>query len=783
MAYKSNKQKRAIWIITAFSLIILIFFFSYHKSFRDWAELKVLDIMFNWRGNRKTSEQVVIACIDEKSLSVLGRWPWPRIHLAKLVDKLSLAGARVIGFDIIFPEYQDDNIKLIKEIKDHYQKIGAGDNAISFLDGLGKRVDHDYLLADSIKRADNVVLGYYFYLTDDEIRYLVANDKTSIAKRGANQPTTENRQQTEDMEVLKRTKEPFEREQFEGTIKDYTYKGILKGKGINLSIKELSEAARGIGYINCMPDDDGVVRRSPLLGVYNGWKCTSLAIELLKRYYSKEKGVVSIKGDGTIERIIFADGQISGSDRSIFVDKGCNYFINFLGRGNNFKHYSISDILQDKIDPLAFKDKVVLVGATAIGIYDLRVTPLSGNTPGVEIHANIIDNIINNDALRLPDYLLFADFMFFYNCILIIAFGILLAYTLPRLPSIQGLLFSSGLAVSYTAFVFLMFKYKNIWLHLTAPLLTIGSVHLIITTYRFFTEERQKWEINKRFKDFVAPTVVKQLLENPQSLKLEGQEKDITVTFSDIRDFTSISEVLNPKDVSEILHYYLEEMSKIIFYYEGCLDKYIGDAIMAFYNAPLDQADHPHKACYTSLKMLEELKRINKYFLKKGLKSLTIGIGINSGNMRVGNMGSFSRFNYSVIGDNVNLASRLEGLNKRYGTNIILSEFTYNRIREHFICRELDMVKVKGKEKAVTIYELIGEKLTTRFPVEVLEMFAEGLNRYRKKDWCEAIKRFDDVLRISPEDRPSKIYIDRCQALSKECLPDDWDGVIKMMDK
>lgn len=320
-------------------------------------------------------------------------------------------------------------------------------------------------------------------------------------------------------------------------------------------------------------------------------------------------------------------------------------------------------------------------------------------------------------------------------------------------------------------------------MNLIYPVLTMMTIYLGITVYRYVTEEREKKKIRGAFQYYLTASVINEILKDPSKLKLGGDKKQLSVMFSDIRGFTGISEKLTPEELVRLLNEYLTAMTDVVFKYDGLLDKYIGDAIMAVFGAPLDQPDHALRACRTALEMMSELKRLREKWAAEGRPDVNIGVGVNTGDMVVGNMGSEMRFDYTVIGDSVNLASRLEGTNKEYGTNIIISEFTYESIRNELFCRELDAVRVKGKKLPVRIYELLGEKKDAAEWQECVGRFETGLAKYREGLWDEAIAAFRSVLEVRPADYPARLYIERCETLKENPPEGEWDGVFTMTKK
>jgi adenylate cyclase len=458
------------------------------------------------------------------------------------------------------------------------------------------------------------------------------------------------------------------------------------------------------------------------------------------------------------------------------TDENGQMLINYLGPGMTFPHYSISDILARKTPPGCFRDKIVLVGATAIGIYDLRNTPFSPVYPGVEIHATVIDNALRNQFIHKPKWTRI------YDCLTILLLGFFIGAVVPRISAVKGLLFALMLFTIHVLLSLWLFSHYRIWVSMVYPLLAGVLVYTCLTVYHYITEEREKKKIRSAFSYYVSSSVVSEMLKNPEKLKLGGDTKDLSVLFSDIRGFTTISEGLTPEALVHLLNEYLTAMTNVVFKYDGTLDKYMGDALMAIYGAPLDQPDHAYKACRSALDMMEELKKLNEKWVREGKTPLDIGIGINTGMMRVGNMGSEQRFDYTVMGDAVNLGSRLEGANKNYQTHILFSEFTYERIKDAFVCMELDSVRVKGKLRPVRIFQLLGEDAPPALR-EAITSFHKGLSFYKMQKWDEGLEHFRAALDADKTLSPARLYVDRCLELKKTPPGPDWDGVFVMKSK
>jgi adenylate cyclase len=535
------------------------------------------------------------------------------------------------------------------------------------------------------------------------------------------------------------------------------------------NLKQLSAAAENSGYFNAFPDSDGAIRWSPLAIKFRDSYYSSLALSLLTQYLNWPTVVLRL-GEFGVEGITIDKVDIPTDDTG-------RVLVNYLGPARTFPHYSVTDIVNDRVPPEKLRGKIVIVGATATGIYDLRVTPFSTIYPGVEIHATVIDNILHNNFLQQSWWIKFLDF------VSIIALGLIMGMIIPRLKAVQGMI----VAILFTGAFFLvnvfLFSRYNMWLNLIYPVLTMLTVYLGITVYRYMTEEREKKKVRNAFQYYLTASVITEMLKDPTKLKLGGDKKQLTALFSDIRGFTTISEQLTPEELVHLLNEYLTAMTDIVFKYDGLLDKYMGDAIMAVFGAPLDQPDHALRACRTALEMLQTLQKLQAKWSAEGKPFMNIGVGINTGDMVVGNMGSQMRFDYTVMGDSVNLASRLEGINKEYGTNIVISEFTYAIVKEELYCRELDAVRVKGKKLPVKIYELMSEKRDADSIRNFVEPFEAGIALYKQALWDDAIATFQKVLEIRPDDPPAKLYLARCQELKADPPPQPWDGVFTMTRK
>ncbi|MEQ1665450.1 MAG: adenylate/guanylate cyclase domain-containing protein, partial [Bdellovibrionales bacterium] len=424
-----------------------------------------------------------------------------------------------------------------------------------------------------------------------------------------------------------------------------------------------------------------------------------------------------------------------------------------------------------------FKDKILVLGATAIGVFDLRVTPFDENYPGVETHANVIDNLVRKDFL----FTVAAEEH--YMPLAILALGVFLSIALSYAGALWGLGISlfTAFIIAYIDKTFLFSQGKVV--SIVLPLFQVGFSYMCLTFYKYLTEERNKKELRATFSKYVSPAIVEEVLRHPKNLELGGRKEKVTVFFSDVRGFTTISEKLDPRALSDLLNSYLTPMTDLIFKNKGTLDKYMGDAIMAFFGAPVHYEDHAKMACSCALQNMAKLQELKVEYARKNLPPIDIGIGLNTGEVSVGNMGSESVRSYTVMGDAVNLASRLEGINKSYGTHIIISEFTQKEVAADFTTREVDLVRVKGKLQPIRIFELLAEGRPIAQIQENLKIFEEAYQLYLSKKFEKAIETFEKALQKYELDETSKIYIERCQDLIINPPPPDWDGVFVMKTK
>jgi adenylate cyclase len=728
-------------------------------------ELNTLDTRFRLRGRVHPDPRIVIVDIDQRSQEVLGRWPFSRAYFARMLDNLRQDGARTVSFDITFSK-PDDPLRPFAE------QLAAGQDAHAppspklsqELADLRQAYNPDSQFAESIQRFGKVVLGNYFLYTQADLEGVNDAMLEHYANLLAYFPYPQ----------VRAAGAGGERDYLQ-TLRNYQDLDLLpKGAEANTEILTTALAGEqaGTGFFNVQPDADGVVRRAVLALPYGRssnpaqWDMyASLDVQALRVY-------LGLPNDQTV--LDFGPAGITalefGKTIVIRPDDVARVFINYQGGVRSYRYVSIADVVNKKFSAGTFRDKLVLVGASATGIGDLRSTPFGGlDFPGVEIHANVIDNLLNQNLLRRAATQALADAGF------ILLFGIVLggwlAFANPRWLPLGLLLLLPFASVVYWAFL------HHWWLNFTIPALAlVGNVGLV-ALYRVFVEDKEKRKVSGAFQQYLSPAVIRLLLNNPD--QVNPQKKALTVMFSDIRGFTSVAESLDAQVLANLLNEYLSEMTRIVFMYRGTLDKYIGDAVMAFWGAPLgDPEFDARRACDTALAMLAQLAHLNATWSAKGYPIIAIGIGINSGVASVGNMGSTLRYSYTAIGDMVNLASRLEGMTKEYQTRIIVSGVTRAALPpDVFLLRGLDYIRVKGKSEPVEIYELLGYRETAGELAELADLFAQARECYKRHQWQETAARLDAILARWPNDGPSRVFRQRIAGYLAAPPAADWDGV------
>ena len=739
-------------LTVATTLLTISLFFAGIAIF-DLVELKTYDLRFRSRGPLHPSPVVALALIDEKSLDTEGRWPWPRSKIARLVEILSKDGAAVIGFDIGFLEPDENSqLDIIGQFNQKVDELRIYDSRLyGFLEESRKKADHDQVLAEAIGRSPaDVILGYFFHMREADLDYRITPDEIGLQ-----------------LALIKKSKYPFILYADQNTQNAPFPQAFAPESNLEI----LSTVAESAGYYSVKSDPDGVVRWMPLMIQSGKHVYPPLAVSCAWHFLGKPQMMIEVAPFG-VEGIRMGEWYVP-------TDESGQLLINYLGPPKTFPHISISDILAGKLPKGTFKDRIVLVGATAMGTHDLRTTPISPLYPGVEIHATVIDNILLQEFMTKPRW------SEIFDLLAIVVLGAVTGVALPRMSAVKGLLFASTLFVLYIISATWLFVQWRVWLNIVYPLLAVALTYTVLTVYYYVTEERERKRIKGAFRHYVAPLVIEEMLKDPDSLKLGGEEKNLTVLFSDLSGFTRYSEKYAPHEMIGFLSEYFEKMSEQVFQYWGTLKEYVGDEMMAIFGAPLEQADHAERACAAALAMRQELQAMRTEWAKTGRPQLRARTGINSGPMLVGNLGSRYRFAYGALGDHVNLGSRLEGLNKFYGTDILLGENTARLVEKSFRLREIDSVRVMGRQECVVVYELVG-KLDETLPKEqeeVLSAYAAGYAAYCDQHWDEALDLFARALDSGPGDGPSSTMAERCRQFKTAPPPEDWDCVFNPESK
>ncbi|MCI0403588.1 MAG: adenylate/guanylate cyclase domain-containing protein, partial [Acidobacteria bacterium] len=504
----------------------------------------------------------------------------------------------------------------------------------------------------------------------------------------------------------------------------------------------------------------------------------SLSFQAVREYLKlPDQELIAWMADSGLERIDFGPHTLrTRADGSVLI--------NFAGPYGTYPHYSMADVLADETAPELFHDKIVLVGPTALGIGDIRHTPFAGpEYMGVEIHANVVDNLLHV-AEPGRTFLVREKRQDMADIAAILIFGLLFGVAFSALrPLFSTLAALAGLA-GFLLGVTYAFDQWGMWLSFVIPAGTLLVNYAAVTSYRVIVEEREKRKVRAMFSQYVAPSVIRLLEQDPgRYLRKGGELKDLTLMFTDIRGFTALSEALPPDEVVRLVNQHFDEMTNVLFRHWGTLDKYIGDAIMAFWGSPYPHPDHAQRGCACALEMLARLEELNRESRAAGGRPLSMGIGLNTGAVNVGNMGSTKRLTWTAVGDNVNLASRLEALTREYDCGIVLSDSTWAPVKESFLCRELDRIRVKGKLQPVVIYELLAPLGDGAPHTELVARFADALHSYRSRNWDEALRKFDALTTQFPEDGPSRVFRQRCLEFLASAPPPDWDGVYVMKSK
>ena len=738
-----------VWIRILISLVLFLPFLANLRgnwqvpAFRHLEDL-AYDLRVRVTMPGTVDDRIVIVDLDERSIVEMGQWPWPRSVLAELVTRLfDDYGIRVLGWDMVFPEKdRSSGAELLNEIESG--AFGQSAELRKRLKELRPGLETDRIFAEAMW-GRNIVLGYVFRHAGDTGSDVLTGELPPPLIPAAQQDT----------------RIPF--------IEALAYTGNLA---------ELQGAVPYAGFFeNATLDQDGVYRRVPLLQQYKGAIYESLGLAVARaalerpplrfEFYSGPNG----PRDGLDLEWLWV------SDSKVALDAETAVLVPYRGPLGSFPYVSAVDVFKGVAPKYPLKDAIVLIGTSAPGLHDLRTTPVGDRYTGVEIHANIVSGILDGRMLQHPFYVRGIELV----TLLLIA--LLMTPILARASVVASLVFSLGLLGAICGFNLAMWTQAGMVIPLATPLLYAFAMYVAHMVYGYFVEARGRRALSNLFGQYVPPELVVEMGQNPSEFDMSSDSREMTVLFSDVRGFTSIAETLAPRELSQLMNEFLTPMTKVIHRHRGTIDKYMGDAIMAFWGAPLEDENHARNALLAATEMQGALQELLPEFAKRGWPAIRIGIGINTGMMRVGNMGSEFRMAYTVMGDSVNLGARIEGLTKTYGVTVAVGEATRNGVPD-FTFLELDRVRVRGKDKPVAIYEPLGPRNgldpETR---AMLRSYHEALRLYRAGDWEVAEKEFYMLHQTYKQRKIFQIYLDRLAHYRNHPPGDDWDGVFSYGEK
>ncbi|MBI3903158.1 MAG: adenylate/guanylate cyclase domain-containing protein [Nitrosomonadales bacterium] len=741
------RVKRHARLIALGLALVLLFLGNAAKVYQIGFIQRLDNILYDYRLRlampRGQDERIVILDIDEKSLREEGRWPWSRDRLALLMDKLfERDGIAVAGFDVVFAEQDESSgYKVLQELgRNQIKDVSQFQSALA---QLKPQLDYDGRFADGIRNR-NVVLGYYFNNS--------AQDVSGALPEPVFAPGTFNGRPV----------------------------AFIQWDGYGGNLPELLKSAAGAGHINPRIDSDGVVRRLPLVVEYNGAYYESLSLAMVRTLLGPGKlapGYATDKG-GDYAGLEWLELGTARGTLSIPVDQEVSALVPYRGGRGSFRYVSAADVLHDRIAPEELKGKIVLVGTSAPGLMDMRSTPVGEVYPGVEVNANMIAGILDQNIKQRPPYVVGAELALLFFT------GVALSLLLPLLSPVRAALLTLFALLAALGGNVAIWLYADMALPLAGGVLMIMGLFALDMFYGYFVESRTKRQITGLFGKYVPGELVDEMLKHPeQVVSMEGESREMSILFSDVRGFTTISEGLDPRELSQLMNEFLTPLSRVVYKHHGKVDKYMGDCIMAFWGAPSPDPQHARNAMLAGIEMQQTLRELQPHFKARGWPEIHVGVGINTGKVSVGNMGSEVRVAYTVMGDAVNLASRLEGITRQYGVGVIVGEDTRNAVTD-FVYRELDHVRVKGKDKPVAIYEPLGPSAQVdKAVLEELRLFQQALKLYRKQEWEQAELQLYNLQRLYPECNLYGVYAERVAHYRNDPPGADWDGVFVFQAK
>jgi len=727
-------------------------------SLRNRMEWIAYDIRFGMTlpVYEKNHPEVVIIDIDERSLQKEGRWPWPRTKIGRLVDNLvnDGEGVAVIAFDMVFAEPEDNVALRVRESLPPNLDQSMAASVRNVMLEIAGEVDGDQRLAKSL--AAPIRAGAIPDKRDIVLGYVFQNEGIDTGQLGPGLPAN--------------NPDRF--------VRSY----VPQFRSYTANVPVLQQAAKTGGTFNAQPDDDGIIRRYHLFYRHDEKLYPSIALEAvrLQQFITN----ISISSE-VVDDLHIVTGVALDRYKFIPTDEAGAVYIPYRGRRGSFDYISATDVLNGRISPEQLIGRIALIGTTAVGLFDLRSMPLESVYPGVEVHANVVAGLLDQNFPANPNASLPARQMFLHepdwakgaNIVGMLVLGLIFSVVLPFISPLRLIVYSILAMVLFVAGNLWLWTRLQLIMPLAVPLVMIFLLATTAFAYGYTFESRGRHRLKDMFGQYVPPELVDEMSQNPESFGFEGEKRELTVLFSDIRGFTTLSESLSASELKDLLNRFFTPMTEIIFNNRGTIDKYVGDMIMAFWGAPVADELHARHAIQAALDMLNRVKELKKEFVEQGLPEISIGVGINTGIMNVGNMGSEYRRSYTVLGDSVNLGSRLEGLTKFYGVDCIIGEQTREG-QDEYLFRRLDLVRVKGKKEPVMIFEPIFEldsasdQLRNEF-----RRYEEGLDLYLNRQWNEAHNLFDALRTEYPRKQIYRIYTDRAATYRDTPPPGDWDGV------
>ncbi len=699
--------------------------------------LRTFDMFQLLRPRVQEGYPVVIVDIDEASLKTIGQWPWPRTIIADLVNRITQSGPAAIGFDVVFAEPDRMSPAIAEQ---SFQGLDADTRAK--LDGLPS---NDQILAAAIKQS-RVVAGQAGAATPTPRPPGEAALQTGFAVLGPNPA-------------------PYV----------VTFPGLLR------NVPMIEEAAAGRGLFSIDPEHDGIIRRVPVVMEAQGALVPSLAMEMLR--VVTQSGAILVRVNNAGVQSVAVPGL------EVPTDEHGQLWVHF-NKHDPARFVSAKDVLQDKVPADRFRGRLVLIGTSAIGLLDLKTTPVEAAMPGVEVHAQILESVLSKSLLVNPDYAIGAELS------LAVLIGLAIIIAAPMLSPTVVVFLGAAVIAGLIGLSFYLFAEHDLLIDFTYPLISSWLIYLVLTFVNYFREQKQRQQIRSAFGFYLSPHMVEQLAASPEKLVLGGEERRMTILFSDVRGFTTISEHYkdDPQGLTRLMNRFLTPLTNAIIERKGTIDKYIGDAIMAFWNAPMDDAEQEANACDAALVMQERALALNAELKREAEANggrympLRIGVGLNTGPCVVGNMGSDFRFNYSVLGDTVNFASRLEARTKDYRLPLVVGSRTAEGAKQKFATMEIDLIQVKGKTQPEAVFAVLGRAEAERDPrcQELRELNAQMLAHFRKQDWDGALELIERCRKASAGFEVLGLYDmyeERIAAYRAEPPGPDWDGVYEAESK